>query len=198
MRKQLRLTSMNWNVLSSFLLLIFSISSCTKLQSNAKAIFPGTVSESISPNGKLKIVNVDNGGDSISGSIDANHALYLVDVKDQSRKLIYRYDRHVEIVWSTTGEKCVINDYAGSNYSLCIFFDVKNPELLQNITDQVIEYFRKESGKSSLDHLYCEGVRWRSDEKLVVNVRGFGGNDSNEFTFQYEYSLDKNVISKVL
>lgn len=61
------------------------------------------------------LINIDSESEEISVSMGANHVLYLKDLRNDKQRIIYKYDRYIEVSWSPTGDRIVKNDHYNSN-----------------------------------------------------------------------------------
>ena len=52
------------------------------------------------------------------------HTLLLIDSRSTSRRVLYKYGRHVDLLWSPVSDALVINDYEGSNSAKPVLFDL--------------------------------------------------------------------------
>jgi len=164
-------------------LLFAVIASGTNAQN---ASFPGSRSESKSPDGRFVIRN------SNSDVEDPAHALRLVDSLNGSSITIYRYGRGVDILWSPTSDAFVINDHEGSNVSHPILFRKPWSTNYTDLREKLIDFLRsKNQAKSALEnhHVYFTAQRWLNENEVLCQVSGYGDVDPNGFTSHYVYKL---------
>lgn len=148
--------------------------------------FPGTRSESKSPDGRFVIKNSD------SDVEDPAHNLMLIDTRNGSVITIYKYGRGVDILWSPRSDAFVINDHEGSNVSHPILFRAPWSTNYTDLRDKLIDFLRSSNqAKSALEnhHVYFTVQRWLSENEVLCQVTGYGEVDPNGFTRRYVYKL---------
>jgi hypothetical protein len=149
--------------------------------------FPGTRSESKSPDGRFVIKNSD------SDVEDLAHTLTLVDRRNGSVIKIYQYERGVDILWSPASDAFVINDHEGSNVSHPVLFREPWSTNFTDLREKLIDFLRsRNQAKSALEnhHLYFTARRWLSDNEILCQVTGYGDVDPKGFTKHYVYKID--------
>lgn len=160
-----------------------TIASCVSAQSVS---FPGTRSESKSPDGRFAIKNSD------SDVEDPAHTLTLVDRRNGSVIKIYQYERGVDILWSPASDAFVINDHEGSNVSHPVLFREPWSTNFTDLREKLIDFLRsRNQAKSALEnhHVYFTALRWLNDNEVLCQVTGYGDVDPKGFTREYVYKL---------
>ncbi len=147
--------------------------------------FPGTLSRLASPDSRHVLINADS--ESVSPSGDS-HALYLQNPKTGEHKEIYSYGRYVEVLWSPGGGKLLINDYAGSDYSLPVIF-LTDSDKTVNIAEEIRKKLGNSRSISGNHHVYITGTEWLTENSLKIRICGYGDIDPEGFTYWYEYII---------
>jgi hypothetical protein len=182
-----RRRSRRFGVLKRWLLTALSclaIASCAVGQSVS---FPGTRSETKSPDGHLVIRNSD------SDVEDPAHTLTLVDSRNGTVIKIYRYGRGVDVLWSPASDAFVVNDHEGSNVSHPVLFRAPWSTNHTDLREKLIDYLRaRKQARSVLEnhHVYIAAERWLSDNEVLCQVTGYGDVNPKGFTRHYVYKLD--------
>ena len=148
--------------------------------------FPGIRSESKSPDGRFVIKNFD------SETEDPAHTLTLLDHRTGTEIKIYRYGRHVDVLWSPNSKAFVINDYEGSNISHPVLFTEPWTLARVDLREKLIDFLRaRNEAKSVLgnDHVYITAERWLNSDKLLCKVTGYGAANPKGFTKRYVYEI---------
>jgi hypothetical protein len=152
-----------------------------------KISFPGSRSETKSPNGRYVIQNVDS-------DQPPAHTLILMDMRNGSTNTVYKYARHVDVLWSPSSDATVINDYEGSNASRPILITLPwtaatTPlDLRENLID-----FLRSKGESKIilgnDHSYLLAQRWLSSKEILCELRVYGEANPKGAARLYVYTI---------
>lgn len=151
-----------------------------------KTSFPGTRSETTSPDGRYTIRNADDGT-----QVPA-HILTLIDNRDGVATKVYSYSRHVDVLWAPTSNAFVVNDYEGSDESHPILFTTPWTSQPVNLRDKMIEYLRSRHEARSVlenDHVYFSAEKWLSGNEVLCKVTGYGDVNPKGFSKHYVYKL---------
>jgi len=169
--------------------ILLLVAVATALQANmlvaerGVTIFPGGESTAPSPTGRLVIRNVDS-------DAEPHHTLYLKQANGSEHRLL-SYGRHVSVLWAPNERTVVVNDFAGSDYSVCRVYLVESGRAVD-----VSQAIRTRYGDDTVfenHHVYFEAVAWRGAETLKVKVWGYGDQHPNGFTRFFTYGLDGEV-----
>jgi hypothetical protein len=149
--------------------------------------FPQSTKHIISPNKKYAVYNINLPTEDAAGNY---HQLRLQDLGNgnRSEQIIYAYGRSVEVMWSPQGNKLVINDHGGSDYSNCVVFDVNTHKYI-DIEKELQQQQRYNQSLWKNHHVYISCIAWLSESTLSVKVHGYGDVDPNGFAARYEYTI---------
>jgi hypothetical protein len=151
-----------------------------------KATFPGTQSETRSPDGRYTIRNADD------GSQVPAHTLTLIENADSTKVKIYSYLRHVDVLWAPTSNAFVVNDYDTSDESRPILFTAPWTNSYVDLRDKLVEYLRSRDAARSVlgnHHVYFSAEKWLSGTEVLCKVTGYGDVNPQGFSKQYVYEL---------
>jgi hypothetical protein len=146
-------------------------------------VFPGRSPESISPNGRYLLHNID------TALTEPNHALFLCDLKTIQCEKLLAYNRWVKVMWSPNGNNLIVNDHSDSNYSDCIIFQLSSKNKPIEIRREILKMVGNKKHILGNDHVYIDGFRWISQDRVKVRVSGHGAVDPDGFTLWYNYVL---------
>jgi len=169
--------------------LLLTIVLCFVTLADAKAqktSFPGTRSETTSPDGRYTIRNADD------GSQVPAHTLTLIDNRDGAATKVYSYARHVDVLWAPTSNAFVVNDYEGSDESRPILFTAPWTNQPVDLREEMLEYLRSRHEARSVlgnGHVYFSAKKWLSGNEVLCNVTGYGDVNPKGFTKHYVYKL---------
>lgn len=144
--------------------------------------FPGA-SDLPSPNRLYVLRNVDN------ENAEPNHILFLRYIKTKQEEKLFSYGRYVEVLWSPAGNGLIINDHGGSDFSNCIVFLFNDKKKLMNVKEQLKLKMGDNKSIFRNHHVYIEGMKWISEQKLEIRITGYGDVDPDGFTEWYEYII---------
>lgn len=145
--------------------------------------FPGERSEITSPSGKYILYNVNN------EHYSPHHVLFLKDVIAKTEEKLLSYSRFAEVAWSPSGNALIINDHGGSDYTNCIVFLFGKEKKIIKLK----EFLRQKIGDNKSifknHHVYIEGMKWLSENKVKIKISGYGNVDPEGFILWYEYTI---------
>lgn len=151
-----------------------------------KVLFPGIKTEAKSPDGNYVVKNVDD------ESRQPAHTLCLVETKAKTETEIYKYRRHVDVLWSPASDAFVVNDYEGSNASHPVLFTKPWTAQPIDLRERLLMFLgTQEATKGMLSnlHVYLLALRWLSDDDILCRVTGYGGADPKGFTKDFVYKV---------
>lgn len=141
-------------------------------------------SRAVSPNGRYAIVGVDS-------DKEPNHTVFLDDLQQKTRRKLFNYDRHIELLWNSDSKSFAVSDYAGSDYSRCSIVSVTENVPPVQVWDELIKSVNAEERNMLLhnDHVYIAATEWISSTILRVKVWGHGDVNPSGFTRFYRYEI---------
>jgi hypothetical protein len=151
-----------------------------------KVSFPGSRSETKSPDGRYTIQQADD------EKQEPAHTLTLIATKDGSATKIYSYGRHVEVLWSPTSSAFVVNDYEGSDVAHPVLFTAPWTDRPVDLREKLVDFLRSRGKGTSVEenhHLYFSAQRWLSINKILCQVSGYGDVNPKGFARHYVYKL---------
>ena len=108
-----------------------------------------------------------------------DHEVWLVSNRDPAtRKLLFRHQRWVEVLFSPNERSLVINDYCGSGETRLRLFHQKaflDYQQADDLTDSAWQFFATKSHRKTppgFDHSYAEALRWTSEQTFLVCLHG--------------------------
>lgn len=157
-------------------------------QAHTKPIAFPEHSRAVSPNGRYVLVGVDS-------DTEPNHTVFLEDLRLKTRRKLFNYDRHIELLWSPDSESFAVSDYAGSDYSLCSIVSVTGNVPPIQVWDELVKAATANEQKSLLhnDHVYIAATDWVSPRILKVKVWGHGEVNPAGFTRFYRYEIGLGI-----
>jgi len=146
------------------------------------ALPPG--SRAVSPNGRYVLVGVDS-------ETEPNHTVFLEDLRLKTRRKLFNYDRHIEVLWNPDSESFAVSDYAGSDYSRCSIVSVMESVSPVQVWDELVKVAAGKERESLLqnDHVYIAATGWISARVLRLKVWGHGEVNPTGFTRFYRYEV---------
>jgi hypothetical protein len=149
--------------------------------------FPET-SRALSPNGRYALIGVDSDS-------EPNHTVFLEDQQLKTRRRLFNYDRHIDLLWNPDSESFAVSDYAGSDYSRCSIVSVNKNVPPVQVWDELVKVATANERKSLLrnDHVYIAGTDWITSRVLKVKVWGNGEVDPAGFTRFYTYEISLGI-----
>lgn len=145
-------------------------------------------SEAASPNGRYVITGEENHAEPF-------HTAVLEDRVLKTRRKLFDYDRHIDLLWNPDNESFALTDYEESDYSRCsiIFVDQTQPTI--RVLEKLVKDLAQKERKSLLEnhHVYIAAIEWIGARSLKVKVWGYGEVDPWGFTRFYSYDKDGRV-----
>ncbi len=152
-----------------------------------KASFPGAQSKVNSPDGHYVIENLDNDEEQPA------HTLTVLDTRNHSSTIIYRYSRHVDVLWSPTSKAVVVNDYEGSNSSHPVVFEPPwSAATSVDLREKLVDLLRAKGGSKIIlgnDHSYLLAQQWLNGKELVCELTAYGGANPKALSKRYVYTI---------
>src|SRR5271154_5578188 len=91
------------------------------IASTAAVVFVALV-VALTPNGRYVVKNDYRDPKNCGDQAPPCTTLDLVDMRTGKSTPLYKYQRWVRVLWSASSKAVIVNDYGGSDYSLCILF----------------------------------------------------------------------------
>lgn len=141
-----------------------------------------------SPNGRYTIENLNR-------TEEPHHILMLKDNGNNTVRKLYSYDREASIVWSPDSQKLLLNDYAGSDYTLNYILYVNEQRPVVDLKQALVQNMAKKERRSATnnDHFYVSGLEWIEDSKVKLIAWGHGSQNPNGFCRCYIYVMTGGV-----
>jgi len=159
----------------------------TASQASTNIISLPQQSQAASPNGRYVIVGENHA--------EPFHTAILEDRVLKTRRKLFDYDRHIDILWNPDNRSFALTDYEESDYSRCsiIFIDQTLPTI--RVWDKLVKAVSQRERKSLLEnqHVYIAAMQWIEAGALKVKVWGYGKVDPSGFTRFYSYDRDGRV-----
>lgn len=145
-------------------------------------------SRAVSPNGRYVLVGVD-------ADTEPNHTVYLENSQLKTRRKLFSYDRHIDLLWNPDSESFAVSDYAGSDYSRCSIISVTENVPPVQVWDELLTAATANEKKSLLqnDHVYIAATAWISSKVLAIKVWGHGEVNPAGFTRFYRYEIGLGI-----
>jgi len=168
-------------------LLLCTLNSPLIMQATASQASPQIVSfpeqsQAASPNARYAIVGEENHAEPF-------HTAILEDRVLKTRRKLFDYDRHIDLLWNPDSKSFAVTDYEESDYSRCsiIFIDQTVPTI--RVWDKLVKALTERERKSLVEnhHVYVAAVEWVSASALKVKVWGYGEVNPSGFTRFYSY-----------
>jgi hypothetical protein len=144
-------------------------------------------SQAASPNGRYVIVGENHA--------EPFHTAILEDRVLKTRRKLFDYDRHIDLLWNPDSKSFALTDYEESDYSRCsiIFIDQTLPTI--RVWDKLVKALTQRDRKSLIEnqHVYIAAMQWIGAGALKVKVWGYGEVDPSGFTRFYSYDRDGRV-----
>jgi len=144
-------------------------------------------SQAASPNRRYVIVGENHA--------EPFHTAILEDRVLKTRRKLFDYDRHIDLLWNPDNTSFALTDYEESDYSRCsiIFIDQTLPTI--RVWDKLVKALTPTERKSLLEnhHVYIAAMQWIGTGALKVKVWGYGEVDPSGFTRFYSYDRDGRV-----
>jgi len=149
--------------------------------------FPAN-SRAVSPDGRYAVMDVDRGA-------QPYHTAFLKDLQLNTRRELFDYDRHVDVLWNPGSTLFAVTDYSEGNFSNCRIFSVNEKITTISVLDQLFRTLYESERKTlrwlqSNQHFYVAASTWTSPMELKLKVWGNGTADPNGFTRYYPLRLE--------
>ena len=151
--------------------------------------FPGVVSQTVSPDGKHVLINIDSEGDSQTAYLGDNHALYLLDLETTKIEKIRSYGRNVEVLWSPKGSALLLSDHRGSDFTDTIIYMLNGKKRQIDMERELRRQMGDNQSIFNNHHVYVTGVGWLGEDKVEIKIWGYGDIDPRGFTLRYEFTI---------
>jgi hypothetical protein len=144
--------------------------------------FPAS-SRAVSPDGRYAVIDVDRGS-------QPYHTVFLKDLQLNTRRELFDYDRHVDVLWNPDSTLFAVTDYSESNFSTCRIFSVIARIATTSVLDQLFTTLSESEQKTlrrlqSNQHFYVAASTWTGPKELKLKVWGLGTADPKGFTRYY-------------
>ena len=152
----------------------------------ATVSFPAN-SEALSPDGRYAIVDIDR-------SSEPYHVVFLKNLQVNSRRELFDYDRHVDVLWSPDSKSFAVTDYGDSDFSRCNIFSVDEKIARIPVLDHLFRTLPESEQKrlkrlQSNHHFYVAASAWTGPKELRLKIWGYGDADPKGFTRYYALQL---------
>ena len=156
-------------------------------QASTKIVSFPQQSQATSPDARYIVIGEHNS--------EPFHTAILEDRVLKTRRKLFNYDRHIDLLWSPDSRSFAVTDYEESDYSRCsiVFTDQTVPTI--QVWDRVVKTVSERERKSLFenDHVYIAAVQWISVGALKLKVWGYGKVNASGFTRFYRYDKDGTV-----
>jgi hypothetical protein len=123
------------------------------------------------------------------------HTAILEDRVLRTRRKLFNYDRHIDLLWNPDSKSFAVTDYEESDYARCsiVFTDQTEPTI--RVWDNLVKALTDRERNSLLqnDHVYIAAVEWIGADALKVKVWGYGKINPSGFTRFYAYHKNGSV-----
>jgi hypothetical protein len=157
-------------------------------QESPKIVSLSDQSHAVSPNGRYVIVGEENHAEPF-------HTAILEDRVLKTKRKLFDYDRHIDLLWNPDSKSFAVTDYEESDYSRCsiIFTDRTHPTI--RVRDKLANALKGIERETLLanHHVYIAAVEWTGAGALKVKVWGYGELNPSGFTSFYRYDRDGGV-----
>ena len=153
----------------------------------AKVSFPQH-SRAVAPDGRFVIAGVDS-------DADPYHTVFLEDRQLGTRRKLFSYERHIDLLWNPDSKSFSLTDYGGSDYSRCNIVSVDQTVPTIQVWDELLKALTERERKSLLEnhHVYIAAVQWIGASTLKVKVWGYGDVNPSGFTRFYGYDTKGRI-----
>jgi hypothetical protein len=134
----------------------------------APVSFPGDSRQTSAPDSRGAIVNVDREEPDAQGN---SHILYF-RTPSGSFIPILSYPRHVEILWSPSGDTAAISDAWASDDAICLVFDTTTRQLTDT-TPQLEATLPWLADLRRRGHCTISALGWNCQGELEVRIDGY-------------------------
>jgi hypothetical protein len=134
-----------------------------------------------SPNGRYDVLGVER------SAWPDPHRLLLKDRASGSASEIYTFDRCVDVLWAADSRHFAVTDWAGSAESLVVVFETGPPvHSAQILIPPSIE---RDLERAASHHVYVTVEKWLSNERLLLEVYGYGSRPGEIVQRRFVHSL---------
>lgn len=141
-----------------------------------------------SPDRRYALINVDS-------DTEPYHTVSLEDRSLKTRRMVFHYDRSVDVLWNPDSKSFALTDYAGSDISACSVVDVDQKVPTIDVWEEILKRIAANERKTLLGnhHVYIAATRWEGSKTLKVKIWGYGDQNPHSFTRFYSYDLGGHV-----
>lgn len=141
-----------------------------------------------SPDGRFTIENINS-------LEEPHHLLNVKDNKTNTIRKLYSYEREASLVWSPDSTKLILNDYAGSDYTINLIFSITKQKPILDLRKSLIQKMPKFERKRAIfnDHVYVSGLEWIGNQQIMTIVWGHGDHNPKGFCECYIFSVNGNT-----
>lgn len=167
---------------------LFTTISFSNIEAKSDICIRSSEAESCtSPNGRFSIKFDEN----MNPSAAQRYVLILHDKRTNTRRILYYYDRWVSAIWSPDSQKILINNYAGSDYTLNLILYIKREILPINLQHELIRYMttKEQQNVKNNDHVYFSALKWMDDKNIKLIIWGHGAQNPDGFCKCYIYKI---------
>ena len=157
-----------------------------------QASFPGSKSETKSPDGRYTIRNMDD------LHADPAHSLILIDSKSGKEDKVYEYGRHVDVLWSPASDALIINDHGGSDFSRAVLLTLPSGEKHGDLWKELTKFLESRGDAQTAlgnGHVYFTVEKWLNDREFRCKLTGYGPANPKGFTQRYIYEIGQGFRS---
>jgi hypothetical protein len=151
--------------------------------------FPGH-STSTSPNGRYVLINIET----VVGN-EYRNTVVLEDRTLKTKRTMFDYERHIEILWNPNSKFFALSDFAGSDVAECRVISVDPNIEPVPVLDNLLPKLSPAERESILrnDHLYVQAIAWINNETLKIKIWGHDSGARTEFSHFYRYRISRQA-----
>jgi hypothetical protein len=153
----------------------------------AAGVFPGP-GRSWSPDRRYSIVWKE------ATSETEEHSLLLERKGSGASTILYTFPRGVDVLWAPDSHHVAITDAHGSNESFVVILGIGGIGTRIVIDPERVQEATSLAGNRD-HHVYVEGVRWLSSQKLLLRVHGYGDLHPKGFTRRLVFGISGQSIT---
>jgi hypothetical protein len=157
-------------------------------QASPKIVSFPEQSQAVSPNERYVIIGEENHSEPF-------HTAILEDRVLRTRRKLFDYDRHIDLLWSLDNRSFAVTDYEESDYSRCSIISTDQTVPTIQVWDELLKALTEKERKSLLGnhHVYIAAVQWIGTGALKVKVWGYGDVNPSGFTRFYSYDMKGRI-----
>jgi hypothetical protein len=148
-----------------------------------------------SPDGSARLITKLEEGDHAKGEIIPKEVYLKVDGR---MVLVQCLIRSGSAGWAPDGKRFAINDFAGSDSTICRVYDGKTGKELIDTKKLLTRCARRNPDEyvflTDYYHLYIVGEKWESNELISLEISGFAGKGSPARSFDIPFELNVLVM----